>query len=151
MNKNRATVMNATPSNAKPVTRRDFLSLSLAASGLLLAGGVLRYLSYAPQAVSPTEFDLGPAENFPPGSRTVIAAASAIVLNTPAGFAALSLICPHLGCQVKPTAEGFVCPCHGSRFDAAGQRQRGPATRALRELIIIATPAGHLLLNVEQE
>ena len=37
---------------------------------------------------------------------------------------ALDLTCPHLGCTVKATAEGFACPCHGSRFK---QRRRGRA------------------------
>jgi cytochrome b6-f complex iron-sulfur subunit len=109
----------------------------------------LRYLSYAPRTLSPTEFDLGPAEKFPPGSRTVIAEAHAVVLNIDSGFAALSLICPHLGCQVNLNAEGFACPCHGSRFDVNGHNLRGPADRALRELKLTATPDGHLLLNVE--
>ena len=148
MNKNRATAMSAMPSNAKPVSRRNFLSLSLAASGLLLSSGVLRYLSYAPHAVSPTEFDLGPADNFPPGSRTVITEAQAMVLNTASGFVALSLLCPHLGCQVNPTADGFACPCHGSRFDVAGQNVRGPADRALRELKIAILSNGHLHLDL---
>ena len=44
---------------------------------------------------------------------------------------ALSLRCPHLGCTVRPQAQGFACPCHGSRFDARGRLLRGPATRGL--------------------
>jgi len=47
---------------------------------------------------------------------------------------ALDLTCPHLGCTVKATAEGFACPCHGSRFTSDGERVTGPAPRALTRL-----------------
>tara|TARA_Y100001934_G_scaffold107951_2_gene132540 strand:- start:1317 stop:1859 length:543 start_codon:yes stop_codon:yes gene_type:complete len=29
--------------------------------------------------------------------------------------------CTHLGCEIAPEASGFRCPCHSSRFDAAGR------------------------------
>jgi Rieske Fe-S protein len=42
---------------------------------------------------------------------------------------AVSRRCPHLGCTVRPSPDGrLACPCHGSRFDARGRVQRGPAT-----------------------
>jgi Rieske Fe-S protein len=46
----------------------------------------------------------------------------------------LSLQCPHLGCTVHrdEEAKGFVCPCHGSRFDERGRRVAGPAAKDLR-------------------
>jgi len=47
---------------------------------------------------------------------------------------ALDLKCPHLGCTVNATAEGFACPCHGSRFKSSGEVLEGPATRALARL-----------------
>ena len=40
-------------------------------------------------------------------------------------------ICTHLGCspsfrpEVTPGAEGFYCPCHGSKFDYAGRVFKG--------------------------
>lgn len=51
-------------------------------------------------------------------------------------FRALSLICTHLGCTVSVTPEGMVCPCHGSRFDRAGQVLTGPAQRPLTRLAV---------------
>jgi len=47
------------------------------------------------------------------------------------GVHAVSLICTHLGCIVKPTPEGFDCPCHGSRYDREGAVVKGPAPKAL--------------------
>jgi Rieske Fe-S protein len=47
---------------------------------------------------------------------------------------ALDLTCPHLGCTVKATPQGFACPCHGSRFKSSGEVIEGPATRAMTRL-----------------
>lgn len=44
---------------------------------------------------------------------------------------AFSLACTHLGCRVAGAPGGFACPCHGSRFDAAGGPVAGPARSAL--------------------
>lgn len=40
-------------------------------------------------------------------------------------------ICTHLGCVPGPKEEGWVCPCHGSRYDLSGRILRGPAPRNL--------------------
>jgi len=49
---------------------------------------------------------------------------------------ALDLLCPHLGCTVNATPQGFACPCHGSRFKSDGQVVSGPATRAMTRLAV---------------
>ena len=38
-------------------------------------------------------------------------------------------ICTHLGCVPMSGGnhEGWICPCHGSQFDASGRVRRGPA------------------------
>ncbi len=115
----------------RSLSRRDLLALTwqglLAVSGLLAAGGVLRFLGYQSGPSRKTKFELGLAEDFAPGSVTPIADVQALLLNTPDGFVTLSAICPHPSCQVEPSAEGFVCSCHASRFDAAGSLLGGPA------------------------
>jgi menaquinol-cytochrome c reductase iron-sulfur subunit len=47
---------------------------------------------------------------------------------------ALSTTCPHLGCSVNASANGFACPCHTSTFDSAGHRTGGPSPRDMDPL-----------------
>ncbi len=50
--------------------------------------------------------------------------------------------CPHLGCSVNSTGNGFLCPCHGGRFNASGQKEGGsnPAPRDMDTLLWRADP-----------
>ena len=42
-----------------------------------------------------------------------------------------SAVCPHLGCTINEAVEGFICPCHGSAWNAQGKKIGGPAPRNL--------------------
>lgn len=132
------------------LNRRDFLKFAatglLSASGILALGGLLRYLSHPANPVPQTEFDLGPAENYPPGSRTVVADGSALLIRAESGFHALSLTCTHLGCTVETQADGFACPCHGSRFDGEGNPKNGPAGKPLRALRVEISAEDRVIL-----
>jgi cytochrome b6-f complex iron-sulfur subunit len=47
---------------------------------------------------------------------------------------ALTAICTHEGCTVSNmSGNQFVCPCHGSTFNASGSVAKGPANRALQQ------------------
>ncbi|MCI0391241.1 MAG: Rieske 2Fe-2S domain-containing protein [Acidobacteria bacterium] len=46
-------------------------------------------------------------------------------------FKVYSAVCPHLGCTVSARGERFICACHGSSWDVAGNKLGGPAPRAL--------------------
>lgn len=132
------------------LSRRDFVKLAantlLAASGLLGIGALLRFLSYPAQPPLQTEFDLGLASAYPIGARTLLPEIPAVLSHTEAGFFAISLVCPHLGCTLEQAVDGFTCPCHGSRFTADGSVQRGPAEDSLASLHIEQTAEGHLIL-----
>ena len=133
------------------VSRRDFLKVAtttlLSISGLLGLGGLFRFLDYQDAGATKTEFDLGPASNYAPGSRTVIADVPAILIRKADRYTALSLVCTHLGCTVEPKGHDFVCPCHGSRYNADGRVVRGPAQQPLRFLRVEENSQGHLVLR----
>jgi len=49
-------------------------------------------------------------------------------------FTVLTATCTHQACTISGFSGSiYVCPCHGSEFDTAGQVVRGPAAVALRE------------------
>lgn len=132
------------------LSRRDFLKLARAGflylSGALALGGLLRFLDYDPNPAPKTEFDLGPASNYPLGSRTVLSDPPAVLLHTESGFSALSLVCTHLGCTVEQNTDGFVCPCHASRFDTNGNVTHRPADKSLPQLRVEVTEEENLKL-----
>jgi cytochrome b6-f complex iron-sulfur subunit len=52
---------------------------------------------------------------------------------------AIRPVCTHLGCTVewKADRQQFVCPCHGSRYDAQGRVTNGPAKRSLPLVTVV--------------
>jgi nitrite reductase/ring-hydroxylating ferredoxin subunit len=132
------------------LSRRDFLKLARAGflylSGALAFGGLLRFLDYEPNPAPQTKFDIGSADKYPLGSRTLLSDPPAVLLHTESGFSALSLVCTHLGCTVEQSSDGFTCPCHASRFDAEGKVTHGPAARPLQTLRVEVTAEGNLIL-----
>ena len=115
--------------------RRDALgiaSLWAAASAFIFASfGILRLPKAAVLASPSKKFRLALPENLTPQDAYVPATRNVSISKDPSGVYAVSLICTHLGCIVKPGANGFECPCHGSRFDRSGSVTKGPAPRAL--------------------
>lgn len=135
------------------LSRRDFLKLIrngfLYLSGILTFGGLLRFLSYESETKRQTDFDLGSVDNYPPGSRTSIPEIPALLIHAEGGFTALSLTCTHLGCTLEQDQTGFVCPCHGSSFDADGNVIHGPAINALQVLRVEVTNDGKIWIFSE--
>ncbi|MFL7869344.1 MAG: ubiquinol-cytochrome c reductase iron-sulfur subunit [Anaerolineales bacterium] len=133
------------------VSRRDFLKLTrnglLWLSAALGLGGLFRFLDYDANPAPKTEFDLGLAADYPPGSRTLLADVPAMLLHTEDGFSALSLTCTHLGCTVERNKDEFICPCHGSHFKLDGTLLHGPAAQPLASLRIETTEDGKLILH----
>jgi cytochrome b6-f complex iron-sulfur subunit len=134
-----ADAADATASVADP-RRRRLLQVAGAAvgAGVLLAGGAtLRLLMPAARAAPPVR--AGRPDEFPPHGLRLLTAAPIFVLHEAEGFAAMSARCPHLGCLVQRRGTGYICPCHGSEFDAKGARVRGAARRGLRWLRVDVT------------
>lgn len=42
-------------------------------------------------------------------------------------FAASLMTCTHQGCGIAHESSGYICPCHGARFNQLGQVIKGPA------------------------
>ncbi len=62
-------------------------------------------------------------------------------------FLAFDAVCPHAGCivQYDSADAAFVCPCHGSRFNAdTGAVEQGPAPTGLQSISIAEGPDGQL-------
>jgi cytochrome b6-f complex iron-sulfur subunit len=133
------------------ISRRDFLKLTrdglLYLSGALTLGGLLRFLSFQTETTPQTEFDLGSTEKYPLATQIILSEIPAMLIHSQQGFTAISLVCTHLGCTVGKSAEGFACPCHGSRFDADGKVTHGPAAKPLSSLRVEVTKDNRLILH----
>lgn len=119
----------------EPMPRRDFLGLSsmfTAAAALLFATvGMLRLPKAAVLPVPARKFRVTVPETLPAGAAFQPPGRNVAVVRDAEGVFAVSLICTHLGCVVKPSATGFDCPCHGSKFAPDGSVTHGPAPVAL--------------------
>jgi cytochrome b6-f complex iron-sulfur subunit len=115
--------------------RRDFLGLAAwwsAAAALLFAFMGAMRLPKAAVLPSPSKrfrvrlpASLASGQPFIPAGRTVA------VYKDANSVYAVSTVCTHLGCIVKPTENGFDCPCHGSKFNKDGSVVKGPAPSGL--------------------
>jgi len=134
-------------------SRRDFLKLAtrglLYFSGLLGLGGLLRYLNYQPDPPPPARFEAGLATDYALNSRTLLPAVPAALIRDSKGFRAFSLVCSHLGCTVEIKSDNYACPCHGSRYDLAGQVIKGPASIPLTPLRVELTQDGKIVVYKE--
>jgi Rieske Fe-S protein len=136
----------------EPVARRDLLGIAAAWSAagafVLAALGALRLPVPAVFPESSSRTKLGRPEGFRVGSATYFARQRLWLFRERNGFHAISSVCTHLGCIVARQDDGrFRCPCHGSRFDAAGAVEGGPAPKALAWIALSVTPEGWLEAN----
>jgi cytochrome b6-f complex iron-sulfur subunit len=119
----------------EPIPRRDFLGLSAIASALaalLFAGLGMMRLPKAAVLPSPSRrFRVQIPESLAEGEPFVPPGRAVAIYRRGDEVYAVSTICTHLGCIVKPTAAGFDCPCHGSRFGPDGAVLKGPAPKPL--------------------
>lgn len=54
-------------------------------------------------------------------------------------YTAVSTRCTHRGCQVDPTPDKLVCPCHGSEYTFGGAVLQGPAQQPLMQFTVSVT------------
>lgn len=139
----------ANRSQETPVERRSFLGLLI---GLISAGiastlgAIIGRYSVAPAFAAPDEanwVEVGLLEEIPedvPIKRNVVVSQDAgwgrfnsqqlvWVSKKDDKVEVFSAVCPHLGCTINETKNGFACACHGSVWDDAGEKKAGPAPR----------------------
>ncbi len=121
------------------ISRRKFLSLTWAASLVALFGqATIALLKFFQPRIKAGGFGgrvaAGQVEEFPPGSVRHIRAGQFYISHLEdQGLLAIWHRCTHLGCTV-PWHEDqgqFLCPCHSSLFNQAGEVTGGPAPRPL--------------------
>lgn len=140
--------------NSNNISRRDLLGLAwkslLGLASVFGFVGFWRFLSYQPNPARSVKYDLGPLSGLPADKIIKVPEAQAVLIPTNEGHRAFSLICPHLGCIIENNEQGFICPCHGSRFDMNGAVTKGPANRSLYSLQLQITEDGHLILDASK-
>ena len=156
----------------KAVPRRSVLGRLAAAAGLAglaaQAGVVLRSLVPNVTYDPPTIVKVGRPESFADGL-TFVPDRRVFIVRDGKKFRAVSAVCTHLGCTVRPEAieeadpsdperrrqlqtYAFACPCHGSRYRADGTPVSGPAPGPLAAYrLSLAPDDGQLVVDLGTE
>lgn len=99
-------------------------------------------------------FKVGELNKFPFGSRTVIEGRGIEIVREKDGIHAVSLVCTHLGCLLKPVLNdsevGYACPCHGSTFALKGEVLGGPAPKDLPWYEVYMDNTGTLVVDTSK-
>ncbi len=68
---------------------------------------------------------------------------------TNGGIMPLYQRCVHLGCRVPfcGSSKWFECPCHGSKYNEAGEYQLGPAPRGMDRFKLTVDSAGNVMVD----
>jgi len=137
------------------LARAGAAGLGVAAVGLLAACGAGtdaddHPASAAPVAAARSGGALAKVADVPVGGAITTKDASGkpiIVTQPQAGqIVAMTAICPHKGCEVKPDGKDLLCPCHASVFTLTGGNVSGPAKTPL-EAVAVHVADGSVVLG----
>lgn len=162
------------PTTSKPVSRRDFFRRSLLGSlgvfAAVFGGGTIAFLwpnlkggfgsvinaGKLDDIVAAIEADDEPyyfgAGRFyivPYAGKASEDADYAAEGVASQGIMPLYQRCVHLGCRVPfcKQSQWFECPCHGSKYNTAGEYKLGPAPRGLDRFSVQITDAGDVMVD----
>jgi nitrite reductase/ring-hydroxylating ferredoxin subunit len=94
---------------------------------------------------------IGPPGEYPVSTEPQrVAGQNLFILHDATGYAAVAAVCTHLGCIVAPAADGFACPCHGSRFSHEGRVVQGPAPSPLAWFELSLAPDGQIVVDTRK-
>jgi len=127
------------------LNRREFLLLTIG-----LATGCQAVSGGGPATSAPRLINAGPASNYAAdGVYDNYRDRGFFVIRRGNQLFALSAICTHRKCKLDAQRDqSFLCPCHGSTFDAAGHVTEGPAKRDLPILISYTNEQNQLIVSV---
>lgn len=71
---------------------------------------------------------------------------------TTQGIMVLYQRCVHLGCRVPfcTSSKWFECPCHGSKYNEAGEYQLGPAPHGMDRFKVTVDGSGNVMVNTSE-
>jgi cytochrome b6-f complex iron-sulfur subunit len=139
-------------------SRRDFMKTAWKGLGIIagleLTGLTLHYLvDRKDNNANKKMFEAGPVSQFPINSVTPFRNGHFYLVRLKdSGFIAMSIKCSHLGCSVMwdEKKSEFVCPCHSSKFNLAGEVIKPPAPRPL-DSYEIQIKNGILFINLNKK
>jgi cytochrome b6-f complex iron-sulfur subunit len=132
-------------------TRRGFLvragQLAAGACGLAATAGAVRLAVPDFDDGEGRRFLLGRLADFKMNTLTWVRRRDLFVMRDESGIGAFSAKCTHLGCTVRRSAEGFLCPCHGAAYDPLGEVVKGPAREPLPWFMVWIGQGGELWVD----
>ena len=155
-----ATQPNPTKSGEQNAPRRNFLKTAWTLLGLVAVGEllwiILGFLKPGIKASRGEKGNMlikaGHVDDFPVGSVTAFVRGRFYLSRLEdGGFLAISRKCTHLGCTIPwmDNEKKFICPCHASAFDIAGDVISPPAPRPL-DIHPISIDNGIITVNAGQ-
>ena len=129
------------------INRREFLILG---AGLLAGCAGTGRAGTASTATREKTIDAGPAEAFgEDGVYDRFRDQGFFLIRRDGRLLALSSNCTHRDCILNVAPDrSFICPCHGSTFDAKGVVTRGPAQVSIPLLPLRVDERGRVLVQV---
>ncbi len=135
-----------------PIARRGLLKVGVGGAFTVASLSALGmgFLRIPLPRISPSpsrRVKIGTLKDFPVGTVRYNEQNRFYIFSDEEGLYAISAVCTHLGCVVNANKDGFICPCHGSRFDRMGKVSHGPAPKNLPWYPIAPDPSGRLVVD----